>query len=123
MILVRRYKDNSTFKFNYDLYAELRTEKRKTEYTVDDLQYPFYKNIIEAYYKSPWHKIKKFKYNDKVCTCIGISIVYDTGFVLRLNYQYTSNKNKIIKRYVYIQNINSAKFLRLLKFKDIQVIH
>jgi hypothetical protein len=121
MILRKTYKDKSVFQLNYDLYNQINHPKHKQEYTLDDLKHPMYNRIREAYYQSPWHKIRKFKYKNNLCTCTGITFVYDSGFVLRLNYQYV-NDDKCINYYRYIKNINSLKYLKLLKLKDIEVV-
>lgn len=121
MILKKKYKDGTTFTFNYDLYNSINRPKRKYEYTLDDLSHPMYARIREAYYASPWHNINVFKYKNFICKNKGITFVFDTGFVLRLNYEYTDN-GKVINKYKYIQNINSVKYLKLLKLKDITIL-
>jgi hypothetical protein len=121
MILRKTYKDKSVFQLNYDLYNQINHPKRKQEYTLEDLSHPMYRRICAAYHKSPWHKIHKFKYRNNLCTCTGITFVYDSGFVLRLNYQYSHN-GECVNYYRYIENINSVKYLQLLKLKDIEVV-
>jgi hypothetical protein len=121
-MIMKRYKDGSMFKMDHDLYNKINNGRRRKEYTLENLKHPIYKHMRDEYFKSPWHKIHKFKYDGKQCTNTGISFVYDTGFVLRLNYTYYANDKKVC-RYRYIQNINSVKFLRLLKVKDITIIN
>lgn len=117
----KRYKDDSYYYFDYDLYNEINNSKRKREYTLDDLNYPMYKRIRDLYFKSPWHRISKFRYKDHDCKATGITFVYDTGFVLRLNYEFIHN-GVLHQKYRYIHNLNSQKFLKLLKLNDIKVL-
>jgi hypothetical protein len=120
LILKRKEKNGTVSIFNYDIYYQ-RNPIKKFEYTLDDLSHPVYSRIRQKYYNSKWHKLDTFIYDNKLCKVTKIAIVYDTGFVLRLDYTYTLN-NKIYKAYRYIENLNSIKFLRLLKFSDIKIV-
>lgn len=121
MKLIKRYKDNSCFIFNYDLYNQVK-DTIKTEYSVDDLSHKIYDKIRQAYYRSPWHKVQKFKYEDHICIVDKIVFVFDSGYVLKLKYHYYDDNDNKICRYRYIENINSVKYLRLLRFKDITIL-
>lgn len=122
MKIEKHYADGSYYRFNHDLYRQRCDPRVKQEYAIDEFTHKIHKKIRDAYDNSPWLKIKKFKYKDRIYNVENITVVYDSGYVLRLNYVHKNNQGKIIKYYRYIQNINSIKYLKLLKFKNIIIL-
>ena len=114
------YKDGTYIMFNYDLYAKIK-ENKPREYDISYFSHKIYKPLREIYFKSPWHKIKSFVYNNKVCIVQHLSIIWDSGFVIKLTYQYEHN-SQLKQSYRYIHNVNSNKYLRLLKLSQISKI-
>lgn len=121
MKLERRFDDGSYYMFDYDHYHKLDENKRKDEYNIEEFTHPIYKQLRTIYYSSPWRKIKKFKYKDNICTVINIRIVYDSGYVIKLNYKYTK-QGENVETYKYIHKVNGYKYLRLLKLTDIDIV-
>lgn len=114
-VLLERRTHEDYSAFNITLYKELGTAK--WEYTVEEIP-SFNKTVRDAYYKCPWHKVKVFKYRNKECIVENIRIVFDGGgYVLKLNFTVDGNSE-----YKYITNINSLKYLKLLKFKDVDIV-
>lgn len=102
--------------WNVSAYARHNPSKR--EYTIDEI--PVHKiteKVRGAYYASPWCRIKSFKYRGKLCVVKQVSIVYDAGYVIKVIYN-----NGYKNFHTYVQNINSMKYLTLLKLKDIEII-
>lgn len=113
--IIRRTELSGSSYFNITLYNELGN--KKWEYELADIP-RFNKPVREAYENSPWHKVQVFKKDKSVCTVQNIRIVYDGGgYVLKLNYLKNGKPT-----YKYIQNVNSLKYLKLLKLKDVQVL-
>lgn len=121
-ILEKHYKDGSYYRFDYGQYRKRNDPRVKKEYAIDNFQHPLYQFIQNAYQNTPWQNIKTFMYQNKRCTVKNITVVYDSGYVLRLNFAQEQNNGKIINTYKYIQNINSVKYLKLLKLSNIKII-
>lgn len=117
-------KHNSCTYFNYSLYHQHYGKQHKLEYDVSEFTHPIYAKIVDTYNQSPWHRIKQFKLknNPQIYTVDNIKIVWDGGYVLKLNYSYFDNKHKQILKYKYIKNINSLKYLRLLHLREIDIV-
>lgn len=110
-------KNGSTSMFNVSHYARIKKNPSNFEYTIDYFNHKMFDNIVKRYHESPWLNVKKFKYKTHLCEVTSLTFVYDCGYVLKLNYK--SNGQKY---YRYVDNINSLKYLKLLKLKDIEVI-
>jgi hypothetical protein len=122
MKLERRFNDGSYYMFDFDKYHQAYENTIKDEYTIDEFTHPIYKNLKTIYFTSPWRKIRKFKYKNNICTVINRRIVYDNGYVIKLNYKYTNAKGNTIKTHKYIHKVNGYKFLKLLKLTDVEII-
>lgn len=113
--IIRRTGLNGSSYFNITLYNELGS--KKWEYELADIPL-VNKTVREAYENSPWRKVQVFKKDKSICTVQNIRIVYDGGgYVLKLNYLENGKPT-----YRYIQNVNSLKYLKLLKLKDVRVL-
>jgi hypothetical protein len=102
----------------WNVSAYTRHNPSKREYTIDEI--PVHKiteKVRDAYYTSPWHMINNFKYKGRICTVKKLIIVYDAGYVIKLIYN-----NGCRDVHTYVKNVNSLKYLSLLKLKDIEII-
>ena len=102
--------------WNVSAYARHNSDKR--EYEIDEI--PIHKiteKVRRAYYGSPWRTISNFKYKGSICTVKKLVIVYDAGYVIKLIYN-----DGLRDVHTYVKNVNSLKYLSLLKLKDIEII-
>lgn len=115
---ITTYPDGSYVGFNVTQYCKVRKVDYMKEYTVQDLQHKMFERVVAKYNSSPWLNIKKFSMGNNICTVKGLVFVYDGGgYVLKLKYETNGNEY-----YRYVENINSLKYLKLLKLKDIKVL-
>lgn len=104
-----------------DLNQYNLAHQRQNEYRPEDLKLKIYDRIRKVYYSSPWHNIEEFIYKDKICSIDDIVLVFDVGYVMKINYHYSTKNSEVKYEYKYIHNINSLKYLKLLTFSKVEI--